>query len=101
MTSEHPMTNPKQYREGHGMSTADNGGPAFPFEHGHGPDAANVRESGMTLRDWFAGQALCGLLASQHQTSVSLLKATSREAYNLADDMLAARKAAIAKAESP
>ena len=33
------------------MSKIDNGGAAFPYE-------AQVRNEGMTLRDWFAGQVL-------------------------------------------
>lgn len=37
--------------------TKDTGGPAFPFEAGY----AGLSPSGMTLRDWFAGQALVGI----------------------------------------
>ena len=44
------------------MSIPDNGGPAYPSQNGH------YFEPGMTLRDWFAGQALQGLLASGHFT---------------------------------
>ncbi len=35
-----------------------NGGPAFPVEHAH------FFYYGMSLRDWFAGQALKGMLAN-------------------------------------
>ena len=35
------------------MSSKGDGGPAFP----------NQFQGGMTLRDWFAGQALCGELS--------------------------------------
>ncbi len=49
-----------------------------------------MASSGMTLRDWFAGQALAGLVAlprpDSSVTSDTLL------AYRLADAMLAARK---------
>ena len=39
------------------------GGPAFPTDHNK-----NVVE-GMTLRDWFAGQALMGMMASRNPSS--------------------------------
>lgn len=38
----------------------DNGGPAFPFEIEHG-DGSFTNYTGMTLRDWFAGQALSSI----------------------------------------
>ena len=38
------------------MSSRDDGGPAFPEAGRHG---------GMTLRDYFAGQAIIGFLASE------------------------------------
>jgi len=42
----------------------EDGGPAFP-EHGGGMFGEHVtRTRGMTMRDWFAGQALAGLLAN-------------------------------------
>jgi len=73
----------------------NNGGPAFPFEHGHSPDACNVRENGMSLRDYFAGQALIGLLAMQSGRSPKdTLTVTDLtwQAYTTADAMLAARE---------
>ena len=52
----------------------------------------------MSLRDWFAGQALAGDLASQsievgYYTGENWQKEAARNAYRLADAMLAARKA--------
>jgi hypothetical protein len=48
---------------------------------------------GMTLRDWFAGQALAGLLAGQYAaTSHYNLSEVPDEAYRIADAMLLARK---------
>jgi hypothetical protein len=42
------------------MSEIQYGGPAFPSEQGHNPDGLwnQTYDPGMTLRDWFAGQAL-------------------------------------------
>ena len=41
------------------------GGPAFPAQHFDLADG----EHGMTLRDWFAGQALMGMMASRNPSS--------------------------------
>lgn len=59
----------------------DTGGPAFPFSELNGGDY-----SGMTLRDWFAGQALAGVL-----DRVSDPDEVSARCYRIADAMLAAR----------
>lgn len=40
----------------------NDGGPAFPNNDAHG-----CAYTGMTLRDWFAGQALPGLLAQRQE----------------------------------
>jgi hypothetical protein len=73
------------------MSMTNDGGPAFP-RHALEiklPDGSVVpKDPGMTLRDWFAGQALQGLLAST-KTSDGL--AIAKDAYILADAMLRAR----------
>ena len=47
------------------MSIPDDGGSAFPFAEATTDFSVSP---GMTLRDWFAGQALQGLLASGHFT---------------------------------
>ena len=73
------------------------GGPAFPVECSMHPDGRLVGtqtspvsgwETGMSLRDYFAGQALAGLLTHAMRTPAE----ASREAYQLADAMLAARE---------
>lgn len=51
--------------------SANDGGPAFP-ESASGPYPNGeivMGRPGMSLRDWFAGQALAGLLASGHFTT--------------------------------
>jgi hypothetical protein len=69
------------------MSTINDGGPAFPF------DGYGERVSGMTLRDWFAGQALAGVTSSVNdEISVGQVEGIAEIAYALADAMLAARE---------
>lgn len=73
--------------------TKNDGGPAFPQTdlsgYGMGPGEGN--NSGMTLRDWFAGQALTGYLHDiQHHKHSEVHIA--RCSYILADAMLAARE---------
>lgn len=72
----------------------DNSGAAFPV-----PARAH---DGMTLRDWFAGQALAGMLANMDRLRIvvnydddqeSADRKVSEQAYVHADAMLAAREA--------
>jgi hypothetical protein len=62
----------------------DTGGPAFPSTHPHG------RKDCVSLRDWFAGMAMQGLLACpvQPQSGPDMYV---RDAYTLADAMLKER----------
>ena len=65
------------------MSAINNGGQAFPW-----PERGI--HHGMTLRDWYAGQALAGLEAN---SSVDMtVEDAAVMAYQLADAMLAARE---------
>jgi hypothetical protein len=68
--------------------STNNGGPAFPVPSDQYPEF-----NGMTLRDWFAGQYIAGIFggepgAQQHPYNAA------REAYQVADAMIAAREAA-------
>lgn len=70
----------------------DNGGPAFPS----GNDVSvgiytSSGHAGMTLRDWFAGQALAGLLADPNVRGPDVLRLSAVDAYKAADAMLAER----------
>lgn len=68
---------------------------AFPGGH---PEAGYEPSYGMTLRDWFAGQALAGVYASQwfadhgRGTSDSMDENIANLVYSQADAMLAERK---------
>ena len=74
--------------------TPHDGGPAFPQSDlsGYGIGPAERSNGGMTLRDWFAGQAIMGLCAdpSNHVLFRSEDEA-AESAYAIADAMIAAR----------
>jgi len=71
---------------------ANDGGPAFPSEQGHTPFGTwnQTYESGMTLRDWFAGQALIGIATNPGGLDTDTGEWASL-AYHVADKMLAER----------
>ena len=68
------------------------GGPAFACA-GHSPDCGQMFQSGMSLRDWFAGMALQGMLAGlfsdQHQ--LARINEFAEGAYQYADAMIRQR----------
>jgi hypothetical protein len=80
------------------------GGPAFPVTAERRPDDTHVPGwDGMSLRDYFAGKALAGLLSSSESIGAMSRVAekegfrdssdvVSRAAYCYADAMLAARE---------
>jgi hypothetical protein len=88
----------------------DDGGPAFPMTgstaNWDAEKGQYVPQYGMTLRDWFAGQALgsilksCGDLwcyydqnaGSKGDNDIPSPRAVASYTYELADAMLAARK---------
>jgi hypothetical protein len=83
------------------MSTMDDGGPAFPTtesaESVNHPGHREVYASaGMSLRDYFAGQALAGLMAKHGMfyygwTDGDPNARAEEQAYKMADAMLAVR----------
>ena len=80
----------------------DDGGPAFPippYGTGDPRDGMTTARDGLSLRDWFAGQALATMTAStywcedpQKKINLEHYGAEARTAYAVADAMLAARK---------
>jgi hypothetical protein len=77
------------------MSKVNDGGPAHPFVRWRSPDGMMSIDSaeGMSLRDWFAGQALAGLIAQSGGTATGSDKAVGASwAYRMADAMLKVRE---------
>lgn len=67
------------------MTEKKDGGPAF--AHGN-PEQGG--DPGMTLRDWFAGQALAGLMAAEWY--ITEPEGAAEQAYKHADALLAERE---------
>lgn len=79
------------------MTRLNDGGPAFPVMHnidGNLVPSPRVEYMGMSLRDWFAGMALQGLLArgvsNVNLNGRSAISVTDA-AYEIADAMILAR----------
>lgn len=68
------------------------GGPAFPFKC-QGPTTAPEFYYGMSLRDWFAGQALSNpdLSLTMDSSTATEAQRTAMRCYRYADAMLAER----------
>lgn len=92
------------------MSTPADGGPAFPREGNTPAHSKHVcSQSGMSLRDWFAGQAphqevdaiigqtvreasqFLGIAETEYKCEIHYPKACGKARYQWADAMLAAR----------
>jgi len=70
-----------------------NNPPAFPFPAYTYPNGEfNQGEGGMTLRDYFAAQAMQGLYAKGNFPT-GIMFDTAKEAYQIADEMMKAREA--------
>ncbi len=74
------------------MSTKDNGGPAFPTDPNTQPGF--YQHHGMSLRDWFAGQALGAFLHINNANYAGpiVFAEVAGVAYLQADAMLAERE---------
>ena len=74
------------------MDKPNDGGPAFPCT-----DAKGFTSEGMSLRDYFAGQALAGILADPERHGFNESHAeceflVAEDAYILADAMIVLRE---------
>lgn len=74
----------------------DHGGPAFPANM-----LPNVTYKGMSLRDYFAGQALAGIVANPDPVEaddfMEAARVLAESSYQYADAMLAARSKSSSK----
>lgn len=81
------------------MGKTNDGGPAYPTRDFWDEAESRKHEHGMSLRDWFAGQALKGIIAKSPYKSGTLaemkasgdIEARVAAAYDYADAMLAER----------
>ncbi len=70
------------------------GGPAFPTHGGHHPDddpRNHTLGGGMSMRDWFAGQALAGIMAGWPANERISEARAAKTSYLAADAMIVAR----------
>jgi len=65
----------------------NNGGPAFPAPYG----VSHVTTEGMSIRDWFAGMAMTGML-SGYEADQFKNPQLAQWSYQIADEMLKARE---------
>jgi len=78
------------------VSAPNDGGPAFPVTFDHGECKSESPD--MSLRDWFAGQALAGMCASDYWSENAqadkriYTDPLANGAYAVADAMLKARE---------
>lgn len=72
----------------------DDGGPAFPALEAITNTGATRVKHGMTLRDWFAGQALIGLMSDPGMRPANLdeFNHMALRLYQVANAMVKARK---------
>ena len=68
----------------------DDGGQAFPMPQAETSQGGHWEENGMSLRDWFAGQALAALIA-HYEGQDGSMDGIPASAFQYADAMLAAR----------
>jgi hypothetical protein len=78
------------------MSVNNDGGSAFPTPSRCNPQGLVEYSDGMNLRDWFAGQALAGLLGNADyklhaEAGEDIPKLIAAQVYEMADAMLKAR----------
>ena len=75
------------------MNGPNDGGSAFPHPGYHGIDGkfVDVPHVGMTLRDWFAGQALMGFAGNPIGSGKWSPEGIAQDAYRTANAMIVER----------
>ena len=72
-------------------ATIDDGGPAFPYAFEHNDGERGGFAPGMSLRDWFAGQALAAMTVAPDYSKGPCNYEMAERAYIIADRMLEVR----------
>ena len=70
------------------MNIKQDGGPAFPVKN---EATNNYAYAGLSIRDWFAGQALVGLISGRPDSDCDEI-GYAMDSYRFADAMLKARE---------
>lgn len=70
------------------MIDTKSGGRAFPRSSSHNPEGLAPSQDGMSLRDWFAGQAVVGILCNRDITREVIPAPIAKYAYDIADAMI-------------
>jgi len=70
----------------------DDGGPAFPCVINEEGGGYNPEANGMTLRDYFAAKAMQGMFCHDSSFVKTWQEQTAKDAYTMADAMLAERE---------
>jgi hypothetical protein len=78
------------------------GGPAFPvLDYNPIREQLECFSSGMTLRDWFAGQALSGYSVIFPESGEIVPRSAAEWCYRMADAMIAERKREVGEEINP
>ena len=75
------------------MSNTNTGGPAFPVWEANDRGYPEMLDAGMTLRDYFAAQALQALIIREGKDHSGIINEITTTAYQYADDMMKEREA--------
>lgn len=70
----------------------ETGGPAFPCDNIHGEQGVWYNTAGMTLRDYFAANAMQAHMVGRGEFADSNKRTIAECAYDMADAMLKARE---------
>ena len=73
------------------MSKKNNGGPAFPYVmNAENYELQDLCSEGMTLKDYFAGQVIIGIIANAE--GIVCAETMANSAYAIADSMIKERE---------
>ena len=71
------------------MSKINDGGPAYPHRWLNGDGCTDIIARGLSIRQWYAGQALAGIYQREIGRTTRSPKRMAQKAFDLADAMIA------------